>query len=266
VLIVGERINSSRAAIAELLARRDEAGVVREAGRQVEAGARYIDVNAGTFVSDEPELLAWLVETIQGALDVPLCIDSPNPAAVRAALEKHRGRALVNSITGEEGRFAELLPLIKEHGSAVVALCLDDAGMPADADQAVAKGSRLVDRLLAAGVAAGDIFVDPVVRPVSTDGRAGLAVADTIRAIRQKYPGVHTICGLSNISFGLPERRLLNRAFLVVTMAAGLDSVILDPLDSKLMALLRAAEALLGRDEYCARYLRAYRDGKLSAG
>jgi len=265
VLVVGERINTSRKGVAEMVARRDGEAIAREARRQVEAGANFVDVNAGTFVSEEPELLRWLVTVVQHAVQVPLCVDSPNPIAIRAALEVHRGKALVNSITGERTRFQQLLPVVKQFGCGVVALCMDDAGMPASGEEAVAKGSRLVEDLLSAGIPAEDIYLDPLVRPVSTDSRAGLAVLDAIRALRQQYPGVHAICGLSNVSFGLPERRLLNRAFLVAAMAAGLDAVILDPLDDKLMALLRAAEAVLGRDPYCSRYLRAYREGKLSA-
>lgn len=266
LLIVGERINASRKGVAELISRRDAEAVLREATRQREAGADYIDVNAGTLMGGEPEALRWLVTTIQGVLDVPLCLDSPSAAAMAAALEVHRGKALLNSITAERERFHSVLPLVKEYGCAVVALCLDDAGMPSSAEQAVAKGCRLVEDLLAAGVPAGDIYVDPLVRPVSTDPRAGMAVLEAIRFLREKYPGVHTICGLSNISFGLPERRLLNRAFLVAAMTAGLDAVILDPLDRPLMSLLRAAEAVLGRDPYCGRYLRAYREGRLEAG
>lgn len=265
MLIVGERINTSRKGIADMVGRRDAAAVVREAARQRQAGADYIDVNAGTFLGEEPQVLAWLVRVIQEAVPGPLCIDSPNPEAMRAALAVHRGKAMVNSITGEKVRFAGVLPLIREHACAVVALCLDDEGVPSSAQEAVEKGSRLVDDLLAAGIPPGDIYVDPLVRPVSTDGRAGLDVVEAIRALRERYPGVHTICGLSNVSYGLPNRRLLNRAFLVATMTAGMDAVILDPLDAQIMSLLRAAEVVLGRDHYCSKYLRAYREGKLQA-
>lgn len=263
MLIVGERINTSRKGVAQMVARRDAEGLVREATLQRQAGADYVDINAGTFIDEEEEILGWLVKIIQKAAPGPLCIDSPNPAALRVALQAHQGKALVNSITGEKARFAQVLPLVKEYGCGIVALCLDDAGMPASAEEAVAKGSRLVEDLLAAGIPSGDIYVDPLVRPVSTDSGAGRAVVEAIRAMREKYPGCHTICGLSNVSYGLPERRLLNRAFLVAAMTAGLDAVILDPLDGRIMALLRAAEAVLGRDAYCGRYLRAYREGRL---
>lgn len=246
-----------------MVARRDAAAVQGEALRQVEAGAVYVDVNAGTFVGGEPETLRWLAETVQQAASVPLCIDSPNPAALRAALEVHQGKALVNSITGEKTRFGQVLPLVREHGAAVVALCLDDAGMPGSAEEAVAKGSRLVEGLLAAGLGPDDVYVDPLVRPVSAEPSAGTAALEAIRRLREGYPGVHFICGLSNVSFGLPRRSLLNQAFLAAAMASGLDAVICDPLDGPLMSLLTAAEAVLGRDPQCGRYLRAYRQGKL---
>lgn len=262
--IVGERINTSRRGIDALVSRRDVEAVVREAVQQREAGADFIDVNVGTLLSEEPEALRWVVTTVQTAVGVLLCVDSANPEAMAAALEVHRGKALLNSITAERERFRSVLPLVKRYGCGVVALCLDDSGMPSSVEEAIQKGSGLVERLLEAGVPADDIYVDPLVRPVSTDSRAGVAVVEAIGILREKYPGVHTICGLSNVSFGLPQRRLLNQAFLVATMTAGLDAVILDPLDARLMALLRAAEAVLGRNEYCARYLRAYREGRLA--
>ncbi len=266
MLIVGERLNTSRPAAREMVARRDAAAVRQEAARQAEAGAAYIDVNAGTFLAEEPEVLRWMVTTVQEAVALPLCLDSPNPSALAGALRVHRGKALLNSITGEKARWDAVLPLVRDTGSAVVALALDDAGMPRSAAEAVAKGSRVVEKLLAAGVPAGDIFVDPLVRPVSADGGAAVAALDALRELRGKYPGVHAICGLSNVSFGLPRRSLVNQAFLAAAVAAGLDAAILDPLDGSLMALLLAAEAVLGLDPHCRRYLRAYRAGRLGPG
>lgn len=264
LLIIGERLNTTRESVSAMVTWRDAAAVQQEAVRQVEAGADYIDVNAGTFVADEPECLRWLVETVQRAVpSVPLCIDSPNPEAIRAALAAHRGKAIVNSISGEKARFERVLPLVREHRAAVVVLCLDDAGLPATPADAAAKGSRLVQSLLKAGVHPGDIYVDPLVRPVGTDLSAGTAALEALRRLREKFPGVHFICGASNVSFGLPQRSLLNRAFLVAAMAAGLDAAILDPLDRPLLAAVLAAEAVLGQDPHCSRYLKAYRAGKL---
>ncbi len=276
MLIVGERLNTSRAGAAAMVGARDVEAVRREAARQVEAGAAYVDANAGTFAADEPEVLRWLVTTVQEAVAAPLCLDSPNPAALRGALEACRAGAgtpqglrpkpLINSITGEKARFGAVLPLVREFGASVVALCLDDAGMPSTADDTVAKGSRLVEDLLGAGVAPGDIYVDPLARSVGADFGAGAAAVEAIRRLRSTYPDVHAICGLSNVSYGLPRRSLLNRAFLVAAMAAGLDAVICDPLDASLMAALVAAEAVLGRDRHCSRYLKAYRQGRLEQG
>jgi len=261
MLIVGERLNTSSDTVASIVAARDAGALVRVAARQREAGAAYIDVNAGTFAAGEGEALAWMVETIQTALDVPLCLDTSNPAAMAAALRVHRGKALCNSVTLEESRLAPVLELVLESGAAVVALCLDDGGLPVGAGEAVAKGLCLVERLLGGGVPPEDIYVDPLVRPIGADPGAGVAALETIRRLQVEQPGLKTICGLSNISFGLPRRAVVNRAFLVAAMEAGLDAAILDPLDRDLMSLLAATQAVLGRDRYGLAYVRAWRRG-----
>jgi len=265
LLIVGERLNVSRKGMEALVRGRDEAAIRAEAIRQVQHGADMLDVNAGALVGEEPEALRWLVATVQSAVDVPVCIDSPNPAAIASALEVVRGKPLVNSISGEEARFRGLIGLVKERGCGVVALCVDDEGVPASAEESVAKGSRLVERLLGSGVPPGDIFVDPVVRPAGTDSGAGVSALEAVKDIKRRHPGIRAICGLSNFSFGLPHRSLLNRTFLVAMMSAGLDAAILDPVDDRLHAVIKAAEVVLGRDRNCARYVKAYRDGKLGS-
>jgi 5-methyltetrahydrofolate--homocysteine methyltransferase len=263
LIIVGERLNTTRKVPAAIVKSRDGEALVREAERQKEAGADYLDVNAGTFGNGETDALCWMVETIQASLDVPLCIDSSNPVAIAAALRLHKGKALINSITLERVRFEPVLALVREYGTGVVALCLDDEGLPHGAEEAVTKGRKLVEMLLDAGVPAPDIYLDPLVRSLGTDPAAGLAVIESIRQFMQDYPGIHTICGLSNISFGMPKRAILNRAFLVAAMTAGLDTAILDPLDRDLMGLLAATEAVLGRDRYGLGYIRACRRGAL---
>lgn len=266
MLIVGEKINTSRKEIREAVARRD-AGFIRDLARkQYEAGANMIDVNCGTFVDEEPELLRWLVQEVQDELEgVPLCIDSPNPEALQAALQVHRGEALVNSISGETERYQNVLPLLKEFNCRVVVLCMDsEHGIPHDAETRVQIASDLIERLEHEGISQDRIYVDPLVQPVSTATSNGPAAVDTIRMVHSKYPAVHSICGLSNISFGLPNRWLLNQAFLVMCIYAGLDGVIFDPLDRKMMALLTASLTLMDRDPYCAGYLNAYRQGNLS--
>ncbi len=264
MFIVGERINTSRKAIGPAVESRDAEFIQKVAREQVEAGADFVDVNAGTLVDGEPDALAWLVETAQKAVDVPLCLDSPNPAALERALSVHRGKALINSITAEKERFAAVAPLVKKHGCSVVGLCMDDTGLPDSAATRVEIAGRLIADLGAMGIPEGDIYIDPLVRPVSTESNAALTVLETIASVRNRHREVHFICGLSNVSFGLPVRKLLNQAFLVLCMGAGLDGAILDPLDAGLMSLLRASEALLGRDDYCLRYIEAFRAGRLA--
>lgn len=265
MMIVGERINSSRQGIAQAIANRDGDFICREAVIQAEAGADYIEVNAGVFGEKEVEYLEWLVLTVQHAVDKPLSIDSPSLEAVAAALRWHRGKALVNSITAERRRCEALLPLIKSSGCKVVALCMDDSGMPATGEGKISIACRLIGDLTAGGVALDDIYIDPLVHPISVDSSHGMVVLDVIEQVKKRYAGVHTICGVSNISFGLPGRRWLNQAFLVLAMGGGLDAAIVDPCDRRLMSAITAVEALLGRDEFCARFLKAYRGGKLDA-
>jgi 5-methyltetrahydrofolate--homocysteine methyltransferase len=231
------------------------------ARRQVAAGAHLVDVNCATLMEDEVACMEWAVRTIQDALDVRLSIDSPNPAALRRGLEVHRGRALLDSINLEHDRWQGLLPVIKEFRPEVVALCMDDAGIPATAQGRVELASRLVDGLTDAGVPPTDILVDPLVFPVATDSRCVAVFLEAVDLIKARYPGIRTICGLSNVSFGLPYRAQINQVFLVLCLAHGMDAFILDPLDRRLMAHLATAEMLLGHDDFCRRYLTAVRTG-----
>ncbi len=264
MLIVGELINASRQAIQGAIEGRDAAAIQRVAREQHEAGADYIDVNAGVFVGEEAGHLTWLVQTVQQAVDAPCCIDSPDPAAVEAALKVHRGTAMVNSISLERERFDRLVPLLAGTELRVVALCMSDEGMPATSDQRVRIAHGLVDRLVRHNVRPGNIYVDPVVQPVSTDHEVGAAFLDAVARIRAEIPDVHVICGLSNISYGLPERKLVNQTFAVMAVARGLDALIVNPLDRRMMAGLRAALVLAGQDPYCMGYLEAFREGRLA--
>lgn len=262
MLIVGELINTSRKPIKEAVEKMD-AGYIKEIARlQAEAGAHYIDVNCGTMVYNEPEMMEWLVGQVREAVDLPLCIDSPNPQALEAGLAlAGGGQPMVNSITAERERFQSILPLIQKYRAKVVALCMDDCGMPETAGQRIAIVRKLVADLTAAGVPEDDIYIDPLVKPISVSDRAGAEVLETISFIRREYPGIHTICGLSNVSYGLPNRRVLNQVFVIQTMTAGMDSYILDPLDKRMMGFLYASQALLGNDPFCGQYLRAHRSG-----
>jgi len=263
VIIVGEKINTSRKNIEEAVQKRDAAFITKVAQDQAEAGASYIDVNAGTFVDQEADCLCWLVETVQNEVDLPLCLDSPNPNALSQAIKRHKGEPMINSISLEEERFQSLLPVITSQPCHVVALCMARTSMPTTVEERVQVASELVKKLTDEGVPLEKIYVDPLVQPVSVDTRMGAATLGAINKIMSDFPGVNTICGLSNISFGLPERRLINRTFLVLCMSYGLSAAILDPTDKQLMASLLAAEMLLGRDEYCENFIDAYQDGRI---
>lgn len=264
MIIVGEKINTSRKAVEEAVRKRDTAFIAAMAREQAEAGAHYIDVNAGTFVDEEVDCLCWLTETVQQEIALPLSLDSPNPRALAEAMKLHRGEPMVNSISLEQERLDSLLPVVTSQPCSVVALCMSRTAMPVTTEERVEVGSELVERLTAGGVPREKVYVDPLIQPVSVNTDMGIAALGAIRRMMEEFPGVNTICGLSNISFGLPERRLINRSFLALCMAYGLSAVILDPTDRQLMATLLATEMLLGRDEYCGRFIEAYQDGRIA--
>ena len=263
MIIIGERINTSRGLMEPAVRERNADFIKEEAKRQQEAGADYIDLNCGTLVEKEVESLVWLVQTVQEEAEIPICLDSPNPEAIAAALAVCKGKPLVNSITLEEKRFSALLPLLKEYEASVVALTMDDQGLPETIDDRLRLAEGLITNLTGAGVRIEDIYLDPLVRPVSTDPQNALLLIETIRIFREKWPEVHIICGLSNISYGFPLRKFINQAFLVLALQAGLDAAILDPLDQNLMGLLYATQVLLAKDEFGMNYIRAYREGKI---
>lgn len=262
MVIIGELINTSRKSISEAVDKRDTDYIKTVAIEQMEAGATYIDVNCGNKVHNEVEIMEWLVTTIQEAVDTPLCIDSPNPKALEAglALVKY-GQPMINSITDEKARYEEVLPLVLKYKAKVVALCMDDTGMPNTAEDRMRVVKSLHAKLTAAGVAEDDIYFDPLVKPISVVGEAGVEVLETIKLIKQDYPKVHFACGLSNVSFGLPGRKILNRLFVVQTMALGMDGYILNPTDKGMMGFINASRALLGQDDYCGDYLNSFRSG-----
>ena len=263
MIIIGEKINSTLKAVRPAIEAYDTEVIQNLARAQAEAGSAYIDVNAGMFVDDEPQRLAWLVETVQAVVDTPLCLDSPSAAALKEGLKAYRGDTvpMINSITDEKGRFEAILPLVLQYKAKVIALCMDDTGMPETGDERYVIAKRLIEKLTGAGVKPDDIYIDPLVRPVSTGHHYGVAAIETIRRVKNNYPEAHIACGLSNVSFGLPQRKLVNQTFLVAAMTAGMDGAILDPLDNKLMAFVAAAEAVLGVDEFCVEYLDKYRNG-----
>lgn len=263
MIIVGEKINTSRKSVEEAVRKRDAAAIAGMAKEQAEAGAHYIDVNAGTFLDQEIDCLCWLTETVQKEVALPLSLDSPNPAALAAAMKLHRGEPMINSISLEEDRLRALLPVITGQPCSVVALCMARTAMPVTVEERVEVGGELVTRLTAAGLPREKIYVDPLIQPVSVNTNMGAAALGAMRRIMDGFPGVNTICGLSNISFGLPQRSVINRNFLALCMAYGLSAVILDPTDKELMTTLFTVEMLLGRDEYCGNFLDAYQNGSI---
>ena len=263
MLIVGERINTSRKPIAQATEKRDSAFILREARLQEEAGADFIDVNAGTFAEQEKEHLLWLVDTLHNELSIPLCIDSSDPEVVAEVLDICGEESMVNSITAEKENYAAMLPLVKKYRCKMVALSMDDDGIPDELDKKLDVCLSLIDNLLEEGIEPDNIYVDPLVMAISTGQNGGVITLNTIAEIRKISPEVHIICGLSNISFGVPVRALLNRTFLAMAMTVGLDAVILDPLDKRMMASLIAANAILGNDAFCREYIAAYRNKKL---
>jgi len=270
MLIVGERINTSRKVkgepiIEQAVANRDTAFIQKMVTDQVAAGATYVDLNCGTLRDDEPAALEWLVQTAQAASNAPLSLDTPNPGAIKRAIAVYdfsRGQPLINSISAESGRFRDMLPLVIEYNAKVIALSMDDSGIQVDPQKRLSVARDLVKRLTDSGVPLDDIYVDPLTFPIGTGTEVGIAMLDIIEKIMAEFPGVHTIAGISNVSHGMPNRKILNQAMAVLAMGKGLDAAIIDPMDRHLMALIAASEALLGRDEFSMNFITASREGK----
>lgn len=259
-VVIGERINpTGRKRLAEEMMRGDFARVQNDALAQVQAGAQMLDVNAGIPLSDEAAILASTVELVQGLVDVPLSIDSSIIPALQAGLEVYRGKALVNSVTGEEDSLGQVLPLVAKHGAAVVAITNDETGISQDPDVRFEVARRIVDRAADHGIPHTDIVVDPLVMPIGAMPTAGRQVLHLIRRLREELH-VNTTCGASNISFGLPHRAGINAAFLAMAIGAGLTSAITNPLETEIIQAIRAADVLTGNDRDCAGWIRRHRD------
>jgi 5-methyltetrahydrofolate--homocysteine methyltransferase len=264
VEIIGERINGTRTRVEAAVSGRDAAFIQRLAQHQVEGGAHWLDVSAGTPAEREPDDLVWLVRTVQEVVEVPLCLDSANPRALAAAIEQVGQTPLINSISGERMRLDGILPLLRETECGVIALAMDDSGVPSSVEDRMRAIRRLLDELRRAGVADDRVYVDPLVMAIAANTESGRIALETMRAVRAEFPDLHIVSGLSNVSFGLPVRTLINQAFLTLALEAGLDTAILDPLDRELRKALLAAEVVLGHDRYCLNYTRAYRAGLLN--
>jgi 5-methyltetrahydrofolate--homocysteine methyltransferase len=258
-VLIGERINpTGRKLLAEEMKNGDFSRVEADAIAQVEAGANMLDVNAGIPLADEPALLAKAIELVQTLSDVPLSIDSSIVEALEAGLAVYQGKALVNSVTGEEDRLERVLPLVARHGAAVVAISNDESGISEDPDVRFDVAKKIVDRASDFGIPRQDVVVDPLVMPIGAMATAGRQVFHLIRRLRDEL-GVNTTCGASNISFGLPNRAGINAAFLAMAIGAGMTSAITNPLEPEIRQAILAADVLNGRDANCVTWIRTYR-------
>ncbi len=281
-ITIAERINATRKNIREAIEKRDAEAIKAEAVAQAAAGASLIDVNGGTRPDEERANLDWLIDIVAGATDKPLCVDSANPSLLEEAAAKISSKRncpppenglepdgapwlLLNSLSAEKDKYDGVLPVAIRHKASVVALLMDDSGMPEDAAKRIETGKALVKRLVSDGVPEKRIFTDPLIMPAGVNPALAAGILKAVRALRDEFPGIRITCGLTNVSHGLPARHLLNRTYLAMLIASGLDSAIMDPTDIKLRSALRAALALTDKDPFCSDYIRDYRKNLLDA-
>ena len=258
--IIGERINpTGRKLLAAEMAEGDYSRVLSDALAQVAAGATMLDVNAGIPMADEPKILAECIQLIQANVDLPLAIDSSIVEALESGLSVYQGKALVNSVTGEEERLEVVLPLVKKYGAAVVAISNDETGISEDPNVRYDVAKKIVERAEDFGIPREDVVVDPLIMPVGAINLAGRAALDLIRRLREELK-VNTTCGASNISFGLPNRHGMNAAFLAMAVGAGMTSAILNPLHAEEMSGIMGADVMMGTDPECRRWIKKYRE------
>jgi 5-methyltetrahydrofolate--homocysteine methyltransferase len=256
-VLIGERINpTGKKKLAAALQASDLELLCQEALAQVQAGADILDVNVGVAGLDEVALLPQAVEAVMGTVDVPLCLDSFNPKAFEAALKIYRGKPLISSVNGKEESLGEVLPLVEQYGAAVIGLTIDDEGIPSTSDRRVAIAHKIVERASAIGISREDIVIDCLVLAVGADTSAGMVAIEAIHKVKAEF-GVNQTLGASNVSFGLPDRDLLNGVFLAIVIAAGVTCPIVDA--AKVLPAILAADLSLGRDKYAMRYIKAYR-------
>ena len=265
-VIIGERINpTGRKKLANEMAAWDFERVRADALAQVQAGAQMLDVNAGIPLADEPAILAEAIRVVQGLVDVPLCIDSSVMAALEAGLKTYQGKALVNSVTGEEERLEWVLPLVKEYGAAVIGISNDETGISEDPDERFRIAKKIVERAESYGIPRQDVLIDPLAMPIGAMPNAGRSLFTIVRRVHQEL-GVNTICGASNISFGLPDRQTLNATFLAMAIASGMNCAITNPLEENIRKTILAADVLMGLDENCQNWLSAQRQEGAKVG
>ncbi|SMD14416.1 5-methyltetrahydrofolate--homocysteine methyltransferase [Desulfocicer vacuolatum DSM 3385] len=263
--VIGERINTSRKLVQAAVAERDAEYIINDVKKQQKVGASFIDVNAGARIGHEEEDMRWLLDTIQPFCAIPLALDSPDPAVLEMAFSMVDQTPMVNSISLEKERFDAMMPFLDGKECKIIALCMDDAGMPESSKDILGRAKNLIKELNGVGIITANIYVDPLVQPISTNSNKGIMVLDAVRAIKAEFPEVHITGGLSNISYGLPQRHIINRTFVALMMDAGMDSAIIDPLDKKIMATIQTADMLLGNDQFCMEYLKGVRSGTIES-
>lgn len=257
--IIGERINpTGRKLLAAEMAAGNFDRVIKDALVQVEAGAHMLDVNAGIPLADEPAILAKAIKLVQSITDVPISIDSSIVAALKSGLEAYEGKALVNSVTGEDERLETVLPFIKKHGAAVIGISNDETGISEDPDVRFNVAKKIVERAMDHGIRKEDVLIDPLVMPVGAMRYAGRQVFRIVRRVQDELR-VNTCCGASNVSFGLPNRYPLNATFLAMAIGAGLTAAITNPVESEIMQGIMAANVMVGNDENCMAWIQANR-------
>lgn len=257
VVIIGEKINpTGRKKLAAALQEGNFDYVLELAQKQIDAGADVLDVNVGVPGIDDVALLPKVVALLGEHFDIPLCIDTPNPKALEAGLKVAPGRPLINSVNGEEASLQAVLPLVKEYGAAVIGLVMDDQGIPGEAEKRLEIAGKIIDRAGKLGIPAEDIVIDPLVLTVGADSKAGALTLKTVALVHNQF-GVNINLGASNVSFGLPERDIINQAFLALAIQMGATCAITDP--NKYTFGIRAVDLLLGRDDYAARYIKYFR-------
>lgn len=264
MLIIGERINSTRTHIQEAIKARNSGFIIREAKKQIQGGASFIDINCAMSLGDEVQDMDWVISILQSEIsDISICIDSPNYLAIQRALESYRakGKLFINSITGEDSRIDLIVPLAVKHGTSLIALTMGASGMPNSAEERFSIAKDILCKVEKRGLKGENLYFDPLIRPISTEPEQAKEFLRSIPMI--KSLGAKTVCGLSNISYGLPDRKLINSTFLAMAIQSGLDAAILDPTEKQIVSSIAAAQAIICKDEYCSEYIKAFREGRL---
>ncbi len=263
-VLIGERINpTGKKKLAAALLAGDMDVVRDEAQAQVQAGADVLDVNVGATGVDEVAVLPEAVKAVMEVVEVPICIDSHNPKALEAALKVYRGKPIINSVSGQESVLAEVLPLVKQYGAAVIGLTMDDEGIPQDSERRLAIARKIIERAEAMGIPREDVIIDCLTLTIGSNSKAGLITLDAIRRVRAEF-GVNQTLGASNVSFGLPDREVINNAFIAITIAAGVTCPTVNV--AKVRPTVLSADMILGRDNHSLRYIRAYRQSLAASG